>query len=214
MHSGRPTACTDPELADQETTPGIGVHCVLSDVFHPEALCRAAEIEHARRQLMIDRDAFVELMSGVCAPVTVITATGADRRPHGSTVSSFASLSLDPPLVSFALDRASGLLNHLQPGDRVGVNILGAHQRALASAFARRSQEGSKFDGVAWTRRAGLPHLPESAGWTAGLVQRHVDGGDHILLVVCVEEAETTPVPPLTYARRVFGTHTPLAVAS
>jgi flavin reductase (DIM6/NTAB) family NADH-FMN oxidoreductase RutF len=116
--------------------------------------------------------------------------------------------------VSFALDRASRLLPHLQPGDRVGVNILGAHQRELASTFARRRESGSKFDGVTWTLRAGLPYLPESAGWTAGHVERHVDGGDHILLVVGVEEAEPTPAAPLTYARRVFGTHTPLAVAS
>jgi flavin reductase (DIM6/NTAB) family NADH-FMN oxidoreductase RutF len=164
--------------------------------------------------MMIDRDTFVELMSGVCSPVTVITATGADRRPHGSTVSSFASLSLDPPLASLALGRASGLLPHLQPGDRIGVNILGVHQQELASVFARRSQEGSKFDGVTWTFRAGLPHLPESAGWTAGIVERHVNGGDHILIVVRLEEAETSPTPPLTYARRAFGTHTPLTAAS
>ncbi|GAA3367815.1 flavin reductase family protein [Streptomyces antimycoticus] len=163
---------------------------------------------------MINRETFVELMSGVCSPVTVVTATTADGRPHGTTVSSLASLSLDPPLVSFALDRASRLLPHLQPGDRVGVNILGAHQRELASTFARRRGSGSKFDGVTWTLRAGLPYLPESAGWTAGHVERHVDGGDHILLVVCVEEAEPTPAAPLIYARRVFGTHTPLAVAS
>ncbi|MGV9851267.1 flavin reductase family protein [Streptomyces sp. NPDC003442] len=164
---------------------------------------------------MIDRETFTELMSGVCAPVTVVTATTADGRPHGSTVSSFASLSLDPPLVSFALDRASGLLAHLQPGDRVGVNILGAHQQELASAFARRHRgPGSKFDGVTWTVRAGLPHLPESAGWTAGRVERHVDGGDHVLLLVCLEEAESTSTAPLIYARRIFGTHAPLAVAS
>ncbi|AGP52191.1 flavin reductase family protein [Streptomyces rapamycinicus] len=163
---------------------------------------------------MIDRKTFTELMSGVCAPVTVVTATAADGRPHGSTVSSFASLSLDPPLVSFALDRASGLLAHLQPGDRVGVNILGAHQREVASAFARRRGPGSKFDGVTWTVRAGLPYLPESAGWTAGRVERHVDGGDHVLLLVCLEEAESTSAAPLIYARRIFGTHAPLAVAS
>ena len=163
---------------------------------------------------MIDAETFTELMSGVCAPVTVVTATTADGRPHGSTVSSFASLSLNPPLVSFALDRSSGLLPHLQPGDRVGVNILGAHQQDLASTFARRRGPGLKFDGVAWTVRAGLPYLPESAGWTAGRVQRHVDGGDHILLVVQVEEAESTATAPLVYARRVFGTHSLLAVAS
>nr|WP_315890228.1 flavin reductase [Streptomyces sp. P9(2023)] len=59
-----------------------------------------------------------------------------------------------------------------------------------------------------------MPYLPESAGWTAGRVERHVDGGDHVLLVVAVEEAESTPTAPLIYARRVFGTHSGLAVAS
>ena len=118
---------------------------------------------------MIDRETFVELMSGVCAPVTVVTAMTTDGQPHGSTVSSFASLSLDPPLVSFALGRDSQLLPHLQPGDRVGVNILGAHQQDLASTFARsRQASGLKFDAVTWVVRAGLPHLPDSAGWTAG----------------------------------------------
>ena len=164
---------------------------------------------------MIDRETFLELMRQVCAPVTVVTAMTSDGRPHGSTVSSFASLSLDPPLVSFALDRGSGLLAHLQPGDRVGVNILGAHQQDLASRFARRGRgPGLKFDGVEWAVRAGLPHLPASAGWTAGRVDRHVDGGDHVLLVVLVDEAESTATAPLVYARRVFGTHSLLAAAS
>ncbi len=163
---------------------------------------------------MIDRENFVDLMSGVCAPVTIITASAADGQPHGSTVSSFASLSLDPPLVSFALVRGSGLLTHLQPGDPVGVNILGAHQEGLAARFARPSRGlGLKFDGVTWTVRDGLPYLPGSAAWMAGRVERHVDGGDHILLMVSVEQAESSLTAPLIYARRTFGTHSLLAAA-
>ena len=57
---------------------------------------------------MRDQD-FRDLMAGVCAPVTVVTTADQDG-PHGATVSSFASLSLRPPLVSVALDRRSGLL--------------------------------------------------------------------------------------------------------
>lgn len=164
---------------------------------------------------MVDRETFLELMSGVCAPVTVITAMTGDGCPHGSTVSSFASLSLDPPLVTFALDRGSELLGHLQPGGRVGVNILSAHQQELASTFAqKRNEAGSKFDDVTWALCGGLPYLPESAGWTAGSVERHVDGGDHVLLIVLVEEAESTAMAPLVYAQRVFGTHSLLATAS
>lgn len=53
--------------------------------------------------------AFRDLMAGVCAPVTVVTTTR-EETPYGSTVSAFASLSLDPPMISVALDRSSRLL--------------------------------------------------------------------------------------------------------
>ena len=150
---------------------------------------------------MIDRESFVELMSGVCAPVTVVTAMTADGEPHGTTVSSLASLSLDPPLVSFALDRRSELLIQLQPGERVGVNILAAHQQELASTFARRRRgPGLKFDGVTWALRAGLPYLPESSGWTAGHIERHVDGGD-TSCSSCVSRRQSRP-PPRRWSKR------------
>ncbi len=49
--------------------------------------------------------AFRDVMAGVCTPVTVVTALDGDR-PHGTTVSAFASLSMAPPMVLVALDRA------------------------------------------------------------------------------------------------------------
>lgn len=154
-------------------------------------------------------------MSGVCSPVTVVTTSSDTGEPHGSTVSSFTSLSLDPPLVGFALDRRSRLLPHLQPGARVGIHILGADQEELAARFARRpSGTESKFDGVRWSVRDGVPRLSDPAGWTAGPVERHVDAGDHVLLVVSVDEAVTTASAPLVYARRTFGTHSGLLIAA
>ncbi|GAA4526797.1 flavin reductase family protein [Amycolatopsis samaneae] len=162
---------------------------------------------------MIDRDTFADLVSALCSPVTVVT-TMTGEGPYGSTVSSFTSLSNDPPLMTFALSRTSGLLKYLRPGARVGANVLGADQRDLASAFAHRNRGPcAKFAGIDWRPRGGLPYLPESAGWTAGHVERHVDGGDHVLLVVRVEEAESTTTAPLIYARRVFGTHSAHALA-
>lgn len=163
---------------------------------------------------MVDRETFIEMAGRVCAPVTVVTTTTASGRPHGSTVSSFATLSIEPPLISFALERRSGLLPHLPRGARVGVNILNADQHGIASAFARRHPEpGGKFAGVTWALRDGVPYLPEPAGWTAGRVERHIDGGDHVLLVVRVDEAASTGAAPLVYARRTFGTHSGLALA-
>lgn len=158
---------------------------------------------------MVDEDTFRELMGAVCAPVTVVTTHTADGRPHGTTVSSFTSLSLDPPLVSLALDRGSELLRHLVTGARLGVNVLGEEQEPAALAFAGRG--AGKFDGVPWSPEAGLPRLPGCTGWMTGTVHQHVEAGDHVLLVVRVESASCTPARPLVYARRTFGTHSRLA---
>ena len=53
---------------------------------------------------MVGPQQFRDLMAGVCAPVTIVT-TMDEGQPFGATVSAFASLSLDPPMVTVALDR-------------------------------------------------------------------------------------------------------------
>ncbi len=161
---------------------------------------------------MVDEDTFMDLMGAVCAPLTVVTTVTADGRPHGTTVSSFASLSLHPPLVSLALDRGSELLRHLTVGARLGVNVLDEEQEIAAMAFAGRG--AGKFTGVPWSLDAGLPRLPGCTGWMTGVAAQHVAAGDHVLLVVRVESASSTPASPLVYARRTFGTHSRLAPAS
>ena len=80
---------------------------------------------------------FRDLMTGVCAPVTVVT-TADDDGPHGATVSSFASLSLSPALVTVALDRRSALLGRILGSRRFGVNVLASSDDDLALLFARR----------------------------------------------------------------------------
>ena len=60
---------------------------------------------------MLDQK-FRDLMAGVCAPVSVVTTADIEG-PHGATVSSLASLSLRPALVSIALDRQSALLSRI-----------------------------------------------------------------------------------------------------
>ena len=93
---------------------------------------------------MSPAEAFRKVMAGVATPVSVVTAFR-DGSPHGTTVSAFASLSMSPPMLLVALDRRSDLLARLAPGLRFGVNVLGAHQAALAAAFARRGAD--RFDG-------------------------------------------------------------------
>jgi flavin reductase (DIM6/NTAB) family NADH-FMN oxidoreductase RutF len=151
---------------------------------------------------------FRNLMAGVCAPVTVIT-TADDDGPHGATVSSFASLSLHPPLISVALDRRSALLARIQGARRFGVNVLGSADGELALLFARRGED--RFGQVDWTASEGLPRLDGAAGWAVCDLWQVIEGGDHLLLIGLVTHAESSQRSPLVYGHRTFGTHSRFA---
>ncbi|MDO5675953.1 MAG: flavin reductase family protein, partial [Propionibacteriaceae bacterium] len=73
---------------------------------------------------------FREAMARVPSPVTVITTT-LDGVPWGTTVSAFASLSVDPPMVFFALDNRGGMIDRIRQAARVGVNVLAGDQADL-----------------------------------------------------------------------------------
>ena len=151
---------------------------------------------------------FRAVMAGVATPVSVVT-TLAGGRPHGTTVSAFASLSMEPPMVLVSLDRKSELLSLVRESQRFGVNVLGSDQSELALAFARKGGTG-KFNGVRWEVDNDLPRLPGAPGWLACDVETLVDGGDHVVALGLVVAAETTEGQPLTYHSRVFGTHSAL----
>ena len=153
--------------------------------------------------------AFRTVMADVCTPVSVITALDGDR-PHGTTVSAFASLSMTPPMVLVSLDRGSDLLAVVTATRTLGLNVLAGGQHALALNFARKGPD--KFAGVEWSLHHGLPRLDGAAGWLACEVADLVSGGDHLVALCHVVDAETQPAPPLTYHSRAFGTHAPLLV--
>lgn len=153
--------------------------------------------------------AFRDVMAGVCTPVSVVTAMDRER-PHGTTVSAFASLSMDPPMVLVALDRGSDLLALVRRGGAFGVNVLGSAQPEIAKRFARKGS--AKFDGVSWCSSSGLPRLAGCAGWLACGLRELVDGGDHVIALGDVRVAESSPCAPLTYHAREFGTHAALEV--
>src|SRR4051812_8366537 len=156
---------------------------------------------------MRDQD-FRDLMAGVCAPVTVVTTANQDG-PHGATVSSFASLSLQPPLVTVALDRRSALLARILGSRQFGVNVLASAADELALLFARRDED--RFGQVPWGLSRGLPRLDGAAGWAVCDLHQVVDGGDHLLLVGLVTHAESSQLSPLVYGHRTFGTHSRFA---
>src|SRR5215475_2022293 len=135
---------------------------------------------------LVEPEVFRAVMAAVCTPVAVVTAMDGNR-PHGTTVSAFASLSLRPPMVVIALDHGSDLLAYIRHEGRFGLNVLASHQHDIAQRFARKGHD--KFAEVAWVSDSGVPRIAECAGWLACAVADSIVGGDHTLVLGTVDAA-------------------------
>lgn len=148
-------------------------------------------------------------MAHVPAPVTVITTT-LGGMPTGTTVSAFASLSITPPMVVFALDNRGGMIERLRASSRAGINILSGDQAHIALQFARRGA-ADRFDDLDWHADHGLPRISQATSWLRCEELQFVPGGDHTVVLGTVTEAQTTPGPSLAYHLRTFRNLTPPA---
>ena len=98
----------------------------------------------------MDEFRFRDLCGRFATGIAVVTTLDPDGRPAGMTVNSFASVSLDPPLVSVAIDHAASAFDLLIAAEQWTVNILASHQETLSRRFASTNAE--RFDGIGWHR--------------------------------------------------------------
>lgn len=138
--------------------------------------------------------------------VTVVTVAQ-DGLWHGLTVSSFTSVSLDPPLVSVCLDGASQAVPFVEATGRFAVSVLGEGQVEVSDAFARRGREPSPdFTDVPTALTLdGLPVLADAVAWLQCRLHQRVDAGDHAILIGEVEQTASTGGAPLLYFARAYG---------
>ena len=149
----------------------------------------------------VDAATFRSALGRFPTGVTVVTSRAPDGRGIGITVSSFASLSLAPPMVLFCLGTDNPDLADLQATGRFAVNLLAEDQSALSNTFAQVS--GDKWRGVEAVSGDGA--CPRLAGTLAVLDCRLADcfpGGDHVIVTGAVEAiALGSEDPPLVYLR-------------
>jgi flavin reductase (DIM6/NTAB) family NADH-FMN oxidoreductase RutF len=152
----------------------------------------------------IDPRDFRNALGTFATGVTIVTAMAADGQPYGVTCNSFASVSLNPPLVLWSLGLFSQGLPVFQNASHFTINVLGASQQALASQFAKSSID--KFSGVSWV--PGLGNAPVIADSVANLQCRAANryyGGDHVIFLGAVEAYSYNREEPLLFARGTFG---------
>lgn len=129
-----------------------------------------------------DSRAFRDTLGSFATGVTVVTARTASGERIGLTVSSFNSVSLDPPLILWSLAATSPNLDAFRCASHYAVNVLAAGQQALSNRFAAR--EGDRFAGLAVRDGlGGAPLLPGCCAWFECVNTHQYPGGDHLILV-------------------------------
>ncbi|ATY85281.1 flavin reductase [Kyrpidia spormannii] len=132
--------------------------------------------------------------------VTVVTYEFGGE-PHGITVNSFTSVSLEPPLLLVSIARQAKACSRLDGAPFV-VNVLASHQRAVAMNFAGRPQQDASF---AWERGERAPRLSPVLAWMECVPWRRYDGGDHVLYVGEIVGFDYCEDSPLIFFTGNFG---------
>jgi flavin reductase (DIM6/NTAB) family NADH-FMN oxidoreductase RutF len=124
------------------------------------------------------RDALGCFATGVC----VITASPEAHEPFGMTVNSFASVSLDPPMILWSLQNNSEMFDAWEKTTHFAVNILRKDQREMANQYARKGDHALAPDHFELAD-TGIPVLPDSlVSFECELGATH-PGGDHTILI-------------------------------
>jgi len=149
------------------------------------------------------KDALASWASGVS-----IVATRAGGLVYGITVSSFASLSLEPPLVLVCVANRNRLPAMVREANGFAISLLSADQGAASAAFARSGREPTPDFDVAEERTArGLPVVAGAVAYLGCELHSELVVGDHTIVVGRVVEAVASPDrEPLLYYRRRYRT--------
>lgn len=132
--------------------------------------------------MTFDRKAFRLALSHFATGVAVTTARGLNDEAVGLTMSSFNSVSLDPPLVLFSVDRRARSLPAMLAAKGYAVNVLSRDQEGLAEVFARSLTD--KWADVAHSLgHAEAPLLQGALAHFECEPYAHHDGGDHVIFI-------------------------------
>jgi len=130
--------------------------------------------------------------------ITVATVTDPDGAPHGLTVNSFTSVSLEPPLVLVCIAHAAVTVECFRTAKYFGVNILASDQREISDHFARKGH--NRFATIEWiSGETGVPLLPGVLATMECEVYSTVRAGDHDIFLGEVLRIDVNEGRPLLY---------------
>lgn len=146
----------------------------------------------------MDSKEFRGALGAFATGVTIVTTHAASGVDFGMTVTSFNSVSLEPPLVLWSIDRRAEGFVAFTESRHFAVHVLAHDQQALANRFAQRGIE--RFADLPLARGAGnVPILQYCATWFVCEMEATYQGGDHVILVGRVVAYRNFGRPPLLF---------------
>lgn len=154
----------------------------------------------------VDPAVFREVLGAFASGITVVAALADDGRPAGLACQSFASLSLEPPLVLLCVGKGSSSWPTVRAADRFGISILAEEQRPVCEALGKRGEE--KFAGVDWeTSPHGAVRITGALATVDCALEAVHEAGDHYLVTARVLELTARDGgSPLLYYRSAYAT--------
>ena len=159
----------------------------------------------------ITGDNYREIGRSAAGGVSVVAAYAAEGAGVAAlTVSSFVTLSFDPPLVMFAIQHAGASFRPMVESKIFGVSVLTAGQKHLAERFASKgSGQRDPRDFIAGKTLV-VPLIGDALAQVECSTHQLMMSGDHAIVVGLVEAARTRPGEPLLYFDRQYGSFAPL----
>lgn len=160
----------------------------------------------------ISGDVYKQIGRALAGAVSVVAAY--DQSGDGIvalTVSSFVTLSFEPPLVMFAIQHNADSYQSMVTSKAFGVSLLSVEQADIGQRFASKGIEKTRKTAFDHGKTLQVPLIPGSLAQIECLTNQIVLSGDHAIIVGLVEDARTLDGQPLLYFARQFGKFSPLA---
>ena len=156
-----------------------------------------------QRQTAIDSKAFRRALGNFATGITVMTSATETGQKVGVTANSFNSVSMDPALILWSIDKKSSSYDVFKQSTHFVVNILAADQIEVSNRFARPSDD--KFAGLEYeTGLGGAPVLLDTAARFQCETYNIVEGGDHWIILGRVVTFDDFGRSPLLYHQGAY----------
>ena len=156
---------------------------------------------------MVTADLFRQALGNWGTGVTIVSTSGDGGKPYGLTVSSFTSVSLDPPLILVCLDNRISGLKAFKDSRGFGVSVLAEGQADLSTLFAKKDSQ--RPEDLYFIGKTGVPLIRGSLVGIECRTHAVYPGGDHQILLGEVDAVEfgaaKDGLGPLLYFRGKYG---------